>query len=80
MYNYQTEKPKIFLEANQKDFLKIRDWVKKQHYFEMGDAIDVVYSDSWLVMVYVDRLKELGEIQEVTKEYTCGQERLFRTL
>ena len=42
MYNYEIERPKIFTEEGQKDFLKIRDNVnnllRKSTYFKLTEA------------------------------------------
>lgn len=83
MYNYEEEKPNIFKEENQKDFLFVRDNVhkllSKQKYVEMSEAIHGAGSRSWLLMAYVDRLRELGEIVEITQAGSCaGQDRVFR--
>ena len=81
MYDYQTEKPRIFTEDNQQDFLKVRDNVQRlldiAGAVKMGKAIEVISGDSWLQMAYVDRLVELGEIREVTDEDVAGQDRVF---
>jgi len=81
MYNYQTEKSKIFTEDGQETFLKIRD--KVQHLLKqsgavmMQNAINGVTGDSWLHMACVDRLVELKEIREITQENVAGQHRVF---
>jgi hypothetical protein len=81
MYNYQTEKSKIFTEDGQEMFLKIRD--KVQHLLKqsgavmMQNAISGVTGDSWMMLACVDRLVELKEIREVTKENVAGQYRVF---
>ena len=82
MYNYQEEKPKIFIEENQKQFLKCRDIVAKlPDLFIMWEVLNKVGGDSWLLMAYVDRLVELGEIIEVKQsDYVAGQNRLFKKL
>lgn len=81
MYNYQTEKPKIFTEDGQERFLKIRDNVqrllKQSGAVMMEKAISAVTGDSWLPMACVDRLVELKEIREITKEGVAGQHRVF---
>ena len=81
MYNYQAEKSKIFTEDGQETFLKIRD--KVQHLLKqsgavmMQNAISGVTGDSWLHLACVDRLVELKEIIEITKENVAGQHRVF---
>ena len=81
MYNYQTEKSKIFTEAGQETFLKIRDKVqqllKQSGAVMMQNAISGVTGDVWLHMACVDRLVELKEIREITKENVAGQHRVF---
>lgn len=81
MYKYKEIKPQVFLEENQKNFLKVRDNIKAllPDMFTMEQAIRGIYGDSWLAMAYVDRLVELGEIYELElKNYTAGQNRLFK--
>lgn len=81
MYNYQTEKQKIFTEEGQEMFLKIRD--KVQHLLEqsgavmMQNAISGVTGDSWQMLACVDRLVELKEIREITGNNVAGQHRVF---
>jgi hypothetical protein len=81
MYNYQTEKSKIFTEDGQETFLKIRDKVqqllKQSGAVMMQNAISGVTGDSWLHLACVDRLVELKEIREITKENVSGQHRVF---
>jgi len=81
MYNYQTEKTKIFTEDGQETFLKIRDKVqqllKQSGAVMMQNAISGVTGDSWLHLACVDRLVELKEIREITKENVAGQHRVF---
>lgn len=81
MYNYQIEKSKIFTEDGQKTFLKIREKVhhllKQSGAVMMQNAINEVTGDSWLHMACVDRLVELKEIREITKENVVGQHRVF---
>jgi hypothetical protein len=82
MYNYQTEKPKIFTEDGQEQFLKIRDKVQQllnqSGAVMLQNAISGVCGDSWLHLACVDRLVELGEIREITKQGdVAGQHRVF---
>ena len=81
MYDYQAERPEIFTEAGQRDFLKVRDNVQRlldiAGAVKMGKAIEVISGDSWLQLACVDRLVELGEIREVTDEDVAGQDRVF---
>ena len=81
MYNYQTEKQRIFTEDGQEMFLKIRD--KVQHLLKqsgavmMQNAISGVTGDSWMMLACVDRLVELNEIREITGSNVAGQHRVF---
>lgn len=81
-YNYTEEKPKLFTEAAQADFIKARDWVKaalsRTGAFTMGAFMQNagIGGDSWLMMAMIDRLVELGEIHEITLE-CAGQNRTF---
>lgn len=81
MYNYQTEKSKIFTEDGQEIFLKIRDKVqqllKLSGAVMMQNAISGVNGDSWLRLACVERLVETKEIREITKENVAGQHRVF---
>ena len=84
-YNYQTEKPKIFTEQGQKNFLKVRDHVhkmlKESGAFTMEKALVGISGDSWTQLAYVDRLVELGEIREINQEgYVPGRYRVFVSL
>lgn len=79
MYNYIEEKPKIFTEKGQVDFLKTRDKVKGL--LKIAGAFNITHvtvsGDGWLAMAYVDRLVELGEIKELTSQDVRGQDRVF---
>ena len=81
MYNYQTEKQRIFTEDGQEMFLKIRDnvqrLIKQSGAVMMANAINCVGGDSWMMLACVDRLVELREIREVTGIYVAGQHRVF---
>ena len=81
MYNYQTEKSKIFTEDGQETFLKVRDKVqqllKQSGAVMMKNAISGVTGDSWMHLACVDRLVELKEIKEITQGNVAGQHRVF---
>ena len=81
MYNYKTEKPKIFTEEGQETFLKIRDRVqellKQSGAVMMQNAISGLTGDSWFHLACVDRLVELNEIREITCNNVAGQHRVF---
>ena len=81
MYDYKIERHKIFTEKGQVEFLKTRDHVheilKKSGAIAMGKAM-VAGGDSWIMMAYVDRLMELGEIREIKQgNNVAGQDRIF---
>ena len=81
MYNYQTEKQKIFTEDGQEMLLKIRDnvhrLIKQSGAVMMQNAINSVTGDSWMMLACVDRLVELKEIREITGSNVAGQHRVF---
>jgi hypothetical protein len=80
MYSYEQEKPKLFTERNQRMFLQIRD--EAMRLIELAGAarmdriICKVSGDSWMMFACLDRLVELGEIKEVTRD-VAGQDRIF---
>ncbi len=74
MYDYQDYKPELFKEENQEAFLKIRDGINATitiaGCITMDKAIGFsTIGDNWLRMAMVERLVELGEIEEVKTEY-----------
>lgn len=78
-YEYQTEKPKLFTESGQVQFLRIRDTARdlitKAGAVQMGKLL---CGDSWQAMACVDRLVELNELREVTQQGSvAGQDRVF---
>ena len=82
MYDYRTERPKLFTEEGQILFLKIRDRVKyllkTAGAVRMQEVIAGICSgDSWQMLACVDRLVELGELREVTHDVCAGQHRVF---
>lgn len=80
MYKYENEKPNIFLEENQIDFLKVRDRAERlleiSGAFTLEKVIKGITGSSWLMMAYVDRLVELNEIKEIPTN-GFAQERIF---
>lgn len=80
MYSYENERNKIFSEEGQREFIKIRDHVKKllsvAGAFSMARGFEPITGSSWLKMAYIDRMVELGEIREITK-CVAGQDRVF---
>lgn len=83
MYNYQKERPYIFTENGQVEFLIIRDKIKdllcKSGAVTMEKILYGLTGTNWHHMACVDRLVELGEIKEVNqnKNYILGQYRIF---
>jgi hypothetical protein len=81
MYDYATEREKIFTEDGQVKFLQIRDNAQRlltiAGAFRLDAAIKNVGGDSWLMLACVDRLVELGEIREVTEVRVPAQYRVF---
>ena len=81
MYNYETEKQRLFTEGGQVTFLKVRDQVKKL-LAEAGavraqEAWKGVGGDSWITLACLDRLVELREIRELSDVKAPGQHRVF---
>lgn len=80
MYNYQTERKFVFTEEGQIQFLRIRDRIngllKTAGAFQMGNAIAGETGITWEMMACVDRLVEIGEIQELRHDFP-GQYRTF---
>lgn len=81
MYDYKTERARIFTEEGQRMFLAIRDRTHKlidsAGAVSMGSAIIGQVGDSWAMLACVDRLVELGEIREITPPGVAGQDRVF---
>jgi len=81
MYKYKEQRPYIFTDIGQRDFLKVRDNVQRlldeAGSFKLLHALKNIYGDSWLQIAYVDRLVELGEIREITGKDVPGQCRVF---
>lgn len=82
MYNYQTERAKLFTEQGQVAFIKARDRVKQllreSGAFMMDKILSVGrFSDTWQALACVDRMVELGEIRELTDDKVAGQHRVF---
>ncbi len=81
MYNYKTEKVRLFTEDGQEMFLAIRDNIKellsRAGAFKMGCSDRGITGDSWQMMACVDRLVELGELKEITGPNVAGQDRVF---
>ena len=81
MYQYEMEKPALFTEHGSRTFLSIRDrthrLLKEAGAVRMQEAMGGHSGDSWFLLACVDRLVELGEIREITKNGVIGQHRVF---
>lgn len=82
MYEYQTERPKLFTDEGQRMFLIIRDRVQRRlkdaGAVRMQEAISGTTGDTWQMLACVDRLVELGELRELTEHGRVpGQYRVF---
>lgn len=80
-YDYQKQRPFVFTEEGQRDFLKIRDKAKEllaQSGAVICEKLLCVSGDTWNMLACVDRLVELGELLEVKNPYSsAGQHRIF---
>ena len=81
MYSYLDNRYKLWTDEGQRDFLQVRDNVAKLLHeagaFMMCYAWGDVPGDSFELLMYVDRLVELGEIREITGKGVAGQCRVF---
>lgn len=68
-YDYQTERPWLFTDEGQREFLKVRDraffLAEQAGAFMVGKAIERLSGDSWHGLACIDRLVELGEFKFV---------------
>lgn len=69
-YSYEKEKPHIFTDDGQRQFLKVRDFAHKT--LAVAGAVQgwalieaAGSGDSWKMMACIDRLVELGELREI---------------
>lgn len=80
-YDYATQRPFVFTEEGQKDFLKIRDTARDL--LEEAGAVTsqklmCVTGDTWNMLACIDRLVELGELLEIPNTVSrAGQHRIF---
>ena len=81
MYVYEVEKPKLFTEEGQENFIKVRDRVRsllaEAGAFMMFSGLKDITGDTWEMMANIDRLVELNEIKEITNSGVAGQHRVF---
>lgn len=82
MYKYEEERGELFTDEGQKLFLKIRDktkaLLKESGAVRMQEIIAGFSGSSWTMLACVDRMVEIGEIQEIPNIYNAaGQFRIF---
>jgi hypothetical protein len=80
-YRYEEERPKLFTDEGQRTFLKVRDnahiKLKQSGAATLGKIIEGSSADTFVLLACVDRLLELGEIREVTRENCLTQDRVY---
>lgn len=79
-YNYQAQKPRLFTDAGQREFLAIRD--KAEKCLKLAGAVRsqelmCVTGNSWDMLACIDRLIELNYLREVHQINAAGQHRVF---
>jgi hypothetical protein len=85
MYDYETEKQKLYNDAGQRLFIMVRDRVKalvrESGAVRMQEAMTlprgIGCSDTWMLMACVERMCELGELCEVPTGNAPAQHRVF---
>jgi hypothetical protein len=81
MYVYEQEKRHLFTEEGQVLFLEIRDrangLLDLSGAVRMHEAISGSAGIAWHMLACVDRMVELGEIEEVPQAGVAGQHRVF---
>lgn len=82
MYDYETQKQKLFTDEGQRLFLVVRDKVKKiletSGAITMESAIKSFAEESWTLLACVDRMVELDELTEIPNPTSkMGQNRIF---
>jgi hypothetical protein len=72
-YDYQAERPYIFTDEGQRQFLAVRDRANElatsAGAFAVHKALEAGSGDSWKTLACMDRLIELGEFRYVDKSY-----------
>lgn len=83
-YSYETEKPHLFTDTGQREFLAIRDHAQRLLATAGAVRMDKITAAPnspaaiWRCMACVDRMVELGELREVTAGTDVrGQDRVF---
>jgi hypothetical protein len=81
MYSYAEQRNAVFTERGQRLFLEIRDNTHRLLKLAGAARMQEIMADStgcsWDMLACVDRLVELEEIRELTKDDVCGQHRVF---
>lgn len=82
MYNYEQEKEFIFTDEGQRLFIQARDRVQnlleQAGAFTMSKPLEGLHCpDSWRKRALIDRMVEIGDIQEITGIKVAGQHRVF---
>lgn len=81
MYKYEDMKEQLFTQDGHKISIKIMQIVNsilnKYSCVIMQDAIKGCSGDTWLMMACVDRLVELGELVEISRDGCKCQHRVF---
>ncbi len=78
MYDYNTEKSRLFTDEGQRLFLSIRDNVKAK--LKVAGAVrcqeamqnTIGTFDTWTALACIDRLIELGELVEIGQGRNCA--------
>lgn len=81
-YRYQDHHAWLFSDEGQRALLKLRDWVfstlRVAGALQVGKAMEVVrVSNSQQFFALVDRLVELGEIEEIPGQTCFSQHRVY---
>lgn len=80
-YSYEEERPNVFKKQYRADFLKVRDTAKR-----LCNEAGAVRSDkltaglsgsSWIMLAFVDRLVELGELTCISPKGVAAQHRVY---
>lgn len=81
MYDYSQERPKLFTDAGQRLFLKLRDYahrlLEEAGAVRMDRITRAGWGDGWFLLACVDRMVELGELRELTGPTVPAQARVF---
>lgn len=79
-YDYLVQKPRIYTDKGQRQFLMIRD--KAEKCIKLAGAVRsqellIGGGDDWDMLACIDRLVELDYLREVTADDIAGQHRVF---